>query len=145
MQFSALGTITGILVNAGLGQASDFATADCSGGNKIALIQRGLITFRSKVLNAIADGCIGAVIFNNRAGNFFGTLISPAGITIPAVSLSQAERPRAKNRSSRTKHSHSRLGRHHRRLRYFQRHLCFCTTRFRRRGSSPQRKSVTYQ
>lgn len=91
MQFSALGTITGILVNAGLGRTSDFATADCSGGNKIALIERGLITFRSKVLNAIADGCIGAVIFNNQAGNFFGTLGSPTGITIPAVSLSRAE------------------------------------------------------
>jgi serine protease len=91
MTFSATGSVTADLVNAGFGSPADFATADCTtGGAKIALISRGAgLTFAAKVANAAADGCIGAVIYNNAAGNFFGTLGSPS--LIPAVSISQAE------------------------------------------------------
>jgi len=86
MAFSGVGTETRDLVYAGLGQASDFASVDCT--NKIALISRGAITFRLKVENAVADGCKAAVIFNSVAGNFFGTLGVPQ--PIPAVSISRA-------------------------------------------------------
>jgi serine protease len=91
MTFSATGSVTADLVNAGFGSVADFASADCTtGGAKIALISRGAgLTFATKVANAAADGCIGAVIYNNVAGNFFGTLGSPSAI--PAVSISQAE------------------------------------------------------
>ena len=82
--------MTADLVNAGFGTVADFAATDCTtGGAKIALISRGSITFAEKVANAAADGCIGAVNYNNVAGNFFGTLGSPSAI--PAVSISQAE------------------------------------------------------
>ncbi len=90
MAFSGTGTKMSNLVFAGLGRASDFAAVDCSlaSGHQIALIQRGLITFRAKVENAIAKGCIGAVIYNrpDLTGNFFGTLQVPE--PIPAVSIS---------------------------------------------------------
>lgn len=87
MAFSGVGSPTADLVYAGLGRVTDFATVDCTG--KIALIQRGQITFRFKVQNATAAGCLGAVIFNNVDGNFFGTLGVPQ--TIPAVSVSKAD------------------------------------------------------
>jgi serine protease len=90
MEFSALGSVTADLVNAGFGSTGDFAAVNCTG--KIALISRGGgLTFRAKVLNAIADGCVGAIVYNNVSGNFLGTLTEATGITIPAVSLSQEE------------------------------------------------------
>ena len=87
MVFSGTGSLTKDLVYAGLGRAVDFATVDCT--DKIAIISRGAITFRLKVENAYADGCLAAVIFNSVAGNFFGTLGVPQAI--PAVSISRAD------------------------------------------------------
>ena len=95
MSFSGAGILNDkVLVFAGLGQATNpdpsvvaFDEINCTG--KIALISRGAITFRLKVENAFAAGCVGAIIYNNVAGNFFGTLGVPQAI--PAVSLSMAE------------------------------------------------------
>lgn len=87
MVFSGTGSPTADLIFAGLGRVSDFASITCAG--KIALISRGAITFGAKVLNAFNDGCVGAVIHNNLAGNFFGTLGAPR--PIPAVSISLAD------------------------------------------------------
>jgi serine protease len=90
MTFSGTGTVTSNLVYAGLGRMADFAAVDCSAtsGHQIALIERGVITFGEKVDNAVAAGCIGAVIYNrpDLTGNFFGTLGAPK--PIPAVSIS---------------------------------------------------------
>lgn len=79
--------ITGTVYYCNLGNPGDFPAG--VNGN-IALIQRGTITFAAKVQNAMAAGASAAVIFNNAAGNFEGTLGS-AGTWIPAVSLSQAD------------------------------------------------------
>jgi serine protease len=88
MSFSGVGMLDDTeVVFANLGQPADFAAIDCTG--KIALIQRGAITFRAKVENAEADGCVGAIIYNNVSGNFSGTLGVPQDL--PAVSLSQEE------------------------------------------------------
>lgn len=75
-------------VYAGLGAESDFAAVDCTG--KIAVIERGTYTFAAKVTNAKNDGCVGAVIYNNVAGDRNFTLGS-AGDWLPVVSLSQAD------------------------------------------------------
>ena len=49
MVFSATGSITADLVNAGFGTVADFAATDCTtGGAKIALISRGSIPFAEK-------------------------------------------------------------------------------------------------
>jgi serine protease len=90
MQFSGVTPPAGITANlvlAGLGQPADFAAISCTG--KIALISRGTITFQAKVENATTAGCLGAIIYNNVAGNFNGTLNVPQ--TLPAVSLSQED------------------------------------------------------
>ncbi len=84
MEFSALGTATGDLAFIGEATAADVAGLDLDG--KIALIQRGSITFGEKVANAAAAGADAAIVFNNQPGNFSGTLGEPGAI--PAMSIS---------------------------------------------------------
>ncbi|HEX8407727.1 MAG TPA: S8 family serine peptidase [Thermoanaerobaculia bacterium] len=76
--------ISGNLVFCGQGQAGEFP-AGVSGN--IALIARGTIDFVTKVNNAKAAGATAAIIYNNAAGDFTGTL-GAAGNYIPAVSVS---------------------------------------------------------
>ncbi|WP_211748274.1 S8 family serine peptidase [Paenibacillus sp. Marseille-Q4541] len=73
------------VIAAGLGRTEDFAGKDLTG--KVALIQRGTISFTEKSLNAQAAGAAAAVIYNNAPGNFGGTLGEP-GDYIPTLSIS---------------------------------------------------------
>lgn len=73
------------VVAAGLGRTEDFAGKDLTG--KVALIQRGTISFTEKSQNAQAAGAAVAVIYNNAPGNFGGTLGEP-GDYIPTLSIS---------------------------------------------------------
>ena len=79
--------VTGAIYYCGLGNPTDFPIAV---SNNIALIQRGTLYFSDKVSNAMAAGARAAVIFNNVAGNFNGTL-QTAGNWIPAIGLSQTD------------------------------------------------------
>jgi subtilisin family serine protease len=79
--------ITATLYDCGLGYSTNFPAGV---RNNIAFVQRGTITFSTKVANAISAGARAAVIFNNVAGNFLGTL-QVASNWIPAISLSQAD------------------------------------------------------
>ncbi|MFB7141541.1 S8 family serine peptidase [Gottfriedia sp. NPDC056225] len=54
------------IVDVGLGYASDFADKDLNG--KIALINRGDITFDEKIMNAKEKGAVGVLITNNIDG-----------------------------------------------------------------------------
>jgi subtilisin family serine protease len=84
------GTTTGItatVYDCGLGNPTDFPAAV---SNNIALIARGTLNFSVKVANAMAAGARAAVIYNNTAGNFSGTL-QTSGNWIPSISLSQAD------------------------------------------------------
>lgn len=91
---SGLGSATGDVTFAGLGTTQDAAAACGSGAcdGRIVLIQRGAITFAEKVQNVLADSpaAAGVLIFNNVAGNFFGTL-GEFVATIPVVSLSDTD------------------------------------------------------
>jgi len=78
---------TGTLYDCGLGYPTNFPAG--VRGN-LALISRGTLFFSEKVSNAMAAGAIGAVIYNNVATPFAGTLGS-AGVWIPAIIVSQAE------------------------------------------------------
>jgi subtilisin family serine protease len=78
--------ITGSLVN---GALCDKKSASWNG--KIVLCKRGQIFFRNKVENVQASGGIGAVIYNNVPGNFFGTLGEGQSSSIPAISLSRLQ------------------------------------------------------
>ncbi|GAA0371375.1 S8 family serine peptidase [Bacillus horti] len=73
---------------AGLGQPSDLVGKDLTG--KVALIQRGAISFGEKSVNAQNAGAEAVIIFNNAPGNFGGTLGEP-GDYVPTFSLSQEE------------------------------------------------------
>lgn len=59
---------------------------------KIALIERGSITFYEKAMNAVNAGAAAVVVYNNNDGNFFGSLGDqeprPA---VPVVSVSRAD------------------------------------------------------
>jgi subtilisin family serine protease len=79
--------ITATVYYCGLGNPTDFPAAV---RNNIALIQRGTLTFSNKVVNAMAAGARAAIIYNNAAGNFNGTL-GGTNNWISAVSLSQAD------------------------------------------------------
>jgi subtilisin family serine protease len=79
--------IMGTIYDCGLGYPTNFPPA--VSGN-IALIQRGTLHFSDKVSNAMAAGARAAIIYNNVAGNFNGTLQTVSG-WIPAISLSQAD------------------------------------------------------
>lgn len=82
---TANGEASAQLVFVSLGKPEDFPEEGITG--KIALIERGEITFGSKVAQAEREGAVAAIIFNNAGGNFQGTLGGPS--RIPAVSLSR--------------------------------------------------------
>ncbi len=82
-EFSPTGTVSGRLKAIGLGTTADVAGVDLTG--KIALIQRGSITFGEKVANAAEAGAVGAIIYNNAPGFISGTL-GEAG-AIPAIEI----------------------------------------------------------
>jgi lactocepin len=73
-------------VYCGIGQASDFLALDLTG--KIALIDRGSISFYVKINNAAAAGAAGVVIANNAAGTIS---MNTAGSTLASVSITQAD------------------------------------------------------
>lgn len=53
---------------------------------KIALIQRGEITFMEKAQNALEAGAIAVIIYNNTNGQFFGNLEGPVKLPVASVS-----------------------------------------------------------
>ena len=78
---------TGMLADAGKAFEEDI-TADGLDG-KVALIERGTITFEEKVTRVAEAGAVAAIIFNNVEGNFGGRFYNQS--TIPAVSLTRAD------------------------------------------------------
>ncbi|MDH5538032.1 MAG: S8 family serine peptidase [Rhizobacter sp.] len=58
-------------------------------GGAVVLCQRGDISFAAKVANVVSGGGKAAVIYNNVAGGFAGTLNGSS--TIPAISISQED------------------------------------------------------
>lgn len=72
------------LVDCGLGQESDFQGKDVKG--KVALIQRGSISFVEKKLNAQKNGAIAAIVYNSVAGgDAYINMATDPSITIPGV------------------------------------------------------------
>src|SRR5581483_755361 len=95
--YSAAGDVSGELVDAGYGRDGDWAPGALAG--RVALVERGEITFSDKVANVAAAGATAVIIFNNRDGAYTGNLT--AASPIPAVTLSgtdgQALRERLQN------------------------------------------------
>ncbi len=82
--------VTATIVDCGTGNTAGEFPAAVSG--KIALMQRGTESFATKVQNAMNAGAVAAIIYNNVAGDFTGTLgaatASDGRAWIPAVSVS---------------------------------------------------------
>ena len=76
---------TAPLADFGLGDAVNSAMS-----GKVCLVARGTIDFATKVLNCQASGGVGAVVFNNAAGGYGGTLGTTV-TTIPSVTASDTE------------------------------------------------------
>ena len=70
----------------GAGNAEDFEGYDVEG--KVALIQRGTISFYVKIENAQAAGAIAVIIFNNTSG-VINMNLQGGNITVPSVSIMQ--------------------------------------------------------
>ena len=88
MEFAALGTASGDLVDGGLCLAADPAS-DWSG--KVVLCSRGEVSFLEKVTKVMENGGIAAVVYNNVPGIFSGTLGEEVDGVIVAVSISQED------------------------------------------------------
>ncbi len=80
------GSANGYLYNFGTGEA-----IDNSASGRVCLIQRGNISFHDKVKACEDSGGIGAIIYNNVAGGFGGTLGDTNSTTIPAVTVSDTD------------------------------------------------------
>ena len=87
LRMSGLGTVSGPLVHVGLAKDEDIPGEGLTG--RIALIQRGEITFEEKVTRVAGAGASAAVIYNNVPRLFSGVMESQADI--PAISLSQED------------------------------------------------------
>lgn len=70
--------IHGDLVPAGLGKPDDFKKSDFKG--KLALIQRGELTFVDKVKNALNAGASGVILYNNAPGLVQGSLTTDGSV-----------------------------------------------------------------
>ena len=86
MWMTAAGVVTAEVVDVGKALADDIPSEGLAG--KIALIERGEITFDEKVTAVFEAGAVGAVVYNNEEGPFVGALGEE---TIPAVAISQED------------------------------------------------------
>ena len=85
MDGSPVRSATGALVDFGLGDAVNAAAS-----GKVCLIQRGTVDFATKVSNCQNSGGVAAVVYNNVAGGFGGTLGTTV-TTIPSVTASDTD------------------------------------------------------
>ena len=81
------GIATGLLTDVGRAFEDDIPAEGLEG--RVALIERGDITFEEKVKRVADSGAVGAVIYNNERGLFFGRFANQP--SIPAVAVSQTD------------------------------------------------------
>lgn len=89
LAFGPNGTATSLIVNSGFGTAADFQNGQARGN--IAFIKRGEISFAEKVRQAAAAGAVAAIIWNDKAGEWKGTLGEPLDMSVPVIALSREE------------------------------------------------------
>jgi Iap family predicted aminopeptidase len=87
---SGTGEVSGVLVPVGLALDGDIQEGGLVG--KIALAERGLITFEEKSHRAAEAGAIAVVIYNNQPGNFQGVLASPGAVPVLSISRGDGRR-----------------------------------------------------
>ncbi|MFC3461002.1 S8 family serine peptidase [Massilia haematophila] len=85
MEGSPVKTATAPLADFGIGDKVNTAVS-----GKVCLIQRGTVDFSTKVSNCQASGGVGAVVYNNAAGAFGGTLGTTV-TNIPSVTATDVD------------------------------------------------------
>ncbi|MCL4516460.1 MAG: S8 family serine peptidase [Firmicutes bacterium] len=90
------GPITADVVNVG-GTGATLASIPDTVAGKIALIDRGAVTFATKIWNAQAKGAIAVIVANNNPDPPIVMGGSSTGIDIPGVMISQADGVAIKN------------------------------------------------
>jgi aminopeptidase YwaD len=90
--YSGDGSVQEQLVFVALGHPSDFPAGGLNG--RIALIERGQLTFEDKVANAVAQGASGIIIYNNQPGAFQASVRTPPGVPVIAILQSDGQRLR---------------------------------------------------
>lgn len=85
MEGSPVKTASAPLADFGIGDKVNTAVS-----GKVCLIQRGTVDFSTKVSNCQASGGVGAVVYNNVAGTFGGTLGTTV-TNIPSVTATDVE------------------------------------------------------
>lgn len=89
------GQVSGALVYAGLA-AVDLTDDEAQAiRGKVALIDRGAVSFNDKIKRAVAAGAIGVVVANNREGAAF-TMGTTDHFDIPAIMITQADGQKVK-------------------------------------------------
>ena len=78
----------GVVAVPGTGTAEDYAGLDVEG--KVALIQRGVISFVEKCETAESFGAVACIVYNNTSGEF-GMDMTDTVATIPCVSITMAD------------------------------------------------------
>ncbi|PYZ96090.1 peptidase S8 [Alteribacter lacisalsi] len=92
------------IVYAGLGRKEDFENTDVKG--KIALVERGIVTFTVKAKEAQKAGAAGLIVYNNRDGEFAGTLEEM--LDIPVVSMAKEDGEQLRDIITKTDHPYIR-------------------------------------
>ena len=85
MAGSPVKSATAALVDFGIGDVTSAAVA-----GKVCLISRGTVDFATKVMNCQNSGGVGAVVYNNAAGAFGGTMGTTVS-TIPSVTATDVD------------------------------------------------------
>ncbi len=93
---SAPGTATAELYDAGLGQPADYPAGGI--GGRIALVQRGQITFGDKARNAYAAGAAAVVIYEPPTGDIIHGRLTGQVPPIPVLSIPGADGLRLRDR-----------------------------------------------
>jgi len=85
--YSGAGTVDAELVDAGLGRPTEWAPGALAG--RVALLERGELTFAEKIANVTEAGAVAAIVFNQSDRGFTGTLRNISNI--PAVTLGRSD------------------------------------------------------
>ena len=87
LRLTGHGQIEGVLADAGGAFVDDIPAEGLSG--KIAVIERGTITFEEKITRVADAGAVAAVVYNDQPGLFGGTLQTRA--SIPAIAIARED------------------------------------------------------
>lgn len=89
LEYSVSGQVAAEVIPVGLGKKNELQKLNLLG--KIALVQRGEISFQEKMLNVTEKGAVGIIFYNNEPGTIMGSLGEANHSFVPSVLLTQDE------------------------------------------------------